>query len=87
MIWLPSSIPSFSGVSRPDNVDLRRGHDLTRWTPHPTINLLRPKQLAKAKEVDMKEKRAKVYPRNVVRILQAERDGEMDDFMDVSGER
>ena len=56
---------------------MERAHDLVRWTPHPTINLLRPKQLEVAREQDTKGLRGEVYPRNVVRILKAEKEGEM----------
>lgn len=65
------------GAERPSPEDMARAHDITRWTPHPTINLLRPKQLAMAKENDKRENRAKVYPRNVVRVLDAENKGEV----------
>lgn len=71
------------GAEKPDAEGLARAHDKTRWTPHPTINLLRPRQLNIAKEVDIKGKRAKVYPRNVVRILEAEKKGELEGLMDV----
>ncbi|GMH72803.1 hypothetical protein TrLO_g7010 [Triparma laevis f. longispina] len=71
------------GAEKPDAEGLARAHDKTQWTPHPTINLLRPRQLNIAKEVDIKEKRAKVYPRNVVRILEAEKKGELEGLMDV----
>jgi len=63
-------------VGTPPDSDMERAHDLVRWTPHPTINLLRPKQLEVAREQDTKGLRGEVYPRNVVRILKAEKEGE-----------
>jgi hypothetical protein len=74
-------IESHPGAKRPGREDTERAHDITRWTPWPTINLLRPKQLEKAKENDKKENRAKVYPRNVVRILEAEEKGELEELI------
>mmetsp|Transcript_23771 Transcript_23771/g.49540 ORF Transcript_23771/g.49540 Transcript_23771/m.49540 type:complete len:389 (+) Transcript_23771:216-1382(+) len=62
------------GATRPSKEDTIRAHDLTRYTPWPTINLLRPKQLELAKENDKRENRAKVYPRNVVRVVEAEKE-------------
>jgi len=44
-------------ATKPETDDLKRGHDLTRWTPHATINLMRPKQLNKAKDNDRNENR------------------------------
>ena len=63
-------------METPSDSDMERAHDLVRWTPHPTINLLRPRQLDVAREQDTKGLRGEVYPRNVVRILKAEKEGE-----------
>ena len=57
---LRSYLAEHPGAEKPSPEGLARAHDKTRWTPHPTINLLRPRQLNIAKEVDVKEKRAKV---------------------------
>eukprot|EP00592_Proboscia_alata_P022101 CAMPEP_0194421708 /NCGR_PEP_ID=MMETSP0176-20130528/20959_1 /TAXON_ID=216777 /ORGANISM="Proboscia alata, Strain PI-D3" /LENGTH=338 /DNA_ID=CAMNT_0039229999 /DNA_START=212 /DNA_END=1228 /DNA_ORIENTATION=- len=53
-------------AERPDEENMAKAHDKTRWTPHATINLLRAKQLKAATD---NRNRARVFPRNILKLL------------------
>lgn len=59
-------------TERPSLERVAQANDAVRWTPHATINLLRRKQLAAAKQVESLSTNKKpnaIYARNVMKIL------------------
>lgn len=68
--YMDEYLAEHTSLTRPNDDDFQRGHDGTRWTPHATINLLRASQLKKAKD---NENRAKIYARNILQILDDEK--------------
>jgi hypothetical protein len=59
------------GAEPPSEEELARGHDLTRRTPHATINLLRGDQIKKAED---SAGRFAVYAKNILTMLRLEKE-------------